>query len=172
MPDPRSAFDALYDDHLRAVHAYLLARTRDRDVAQDLLQETFLRGWRKVRELADLERSRQRAWLVAVARNLVVDRSRRAMTERAAVERIGRLAAPTSTIDPAQQVERTRDLARVDRAIAALPEDQRVILSLQVLGGLTSPQIGELLEQSPGTVRYKLSQARQGLRRALEENGR
>lgn len=169
MPAPRAGFDLLYDRHLQAVHAYLLARTRDREAAQDLVQETFLRAWRNLAEVAALEVPRQRAWLVTVARNLVIDRSRRVRSERAAVERVGRAPAPGDPPDPARQAELARDVAAVDRAIAALPEDQRVLLSLQVMGGLTSAEIGELLEEPAGTVRWKLNQARQQLRPALEE---
>lgn len=169
MPAPRAAFDALYDEHLQPVHAYLLARTRDPEAAQDLLQETFLRAWRNIAEVAALESGRQRAWLVAVARNLVIDRARRARSERAATERVARLDEPSDAPDPAGQAELARDVAAVDRAVAALPEDQRVLLSLQVMGGLTSAQIGELLGQPAGTVRYRLNQLRRQLRTALEE---
>lgn len=169
MPPPRTAFDALYDEHLQAVHAYVLARTRDREVAQDLVQETFLRAWRNIAQVGALEAGRQRAWLVAVARNLVIDRSRRTSSERAAVERVGRLSDPAPASDPAGQAEVARDVAAVDRAIASLPEDQRVLLSLQVMGGLTSAEIGELLGEPAGTVRYRLSQVRSRLRTALEE---
>lgn len=169
MPAPRAAFDALYDQHLQSVHAYLLARTRDRDVAQDLVQETFLRAWRNIAEVGPLETGRQRAWLVAVARNLVIDRARRLRSERAATERMGHLVEPTDVPDPAGQAELARDVAAVDRAISALPEDQRVLLSLQVMGGLTSAEIGELLGEPAGTVRYRLNQVRRQLRAALEQ---
>ncbi|MBO0744901.1 MAG: RNA polymerase sigma factor [Candidatus Dormibacteraeota bacterium] len=168
MPAPRAAFDALYEQHLPSVHAYLLARTRDREVAQDLAQETFLRAWRNIAELGAFEVGRQRAWLVAVARNLVIDRSRRTRTERTVVERVGRLAGSVDAPDPAGQAELERDVAAVDHAIAALPEEQRILLSLQVMGGMTSGEIGEMLGEPAGTVRYRLNQVRRQLREALE----
>ena len=142
MPPPRDQFNALYGAHLPAVHAYLLARTRDPEVAHDLAQETFLRAWRNVTEVGGLEPGRQRAWLVAVARNLVIDRGRRTRSERAATERAGRLLEAAGSGDPADQAELARDVALVDRAIASLPEDQRILLSLQIMGGLTSAEIG------------------------------
>lgn len=169
MPTPRDAFDALYERHLQPVHAYLLARTRDREVAGDLVQETFLRAWRNIGEVGDLATERQRAWLVAVARNLVIDRSRRANTERAAMERAGRMPETGGAPDPADQAQVAGDVAAVDRAIANLPEDERVLLSLQVMGGLTSGEIGELTGEPAGTVRYRLNQIRRRLRTALEE---
>ncbi len=169
MPTPREQFDALYEAHLQPVHAYLVARTRDAEVARDLAQETFLRAWRNIAEVGALEPGRQRAWLVAVARNLVIDRGRRVRSERAATERMGRLSEPAAAADPADQAQLARDVAAVDRAIASLPEDQRVLLSLQVMGGLTSAEIGDLLGEPAGTVRYRLNQLRGHLRAALEE---
>lgn len=169
MPTPRDAFDALYERHLQLVHAFVLARTRDRDLAADLVQETFLRAWRNIGEVGGLEAGRQRAWLVAVARNLVIDRSRRARTELAAMDRAGRLPEAAGPADPADQAQVARDVAAVDRAITALPEDDRELLSLQVIGGLTSAQIGNLMGEPAGTVRYRLSQVRGRLRGALEE---
>jgi RNA polymerase sigma-70 factor (ECF subfamily) len=174
VSEPTAAFDRLYDGHVQAVHAYLLARTREAEVAQDLVQETFLRAWRHLGGVAGLPPSRQRAWLVAVARNLVVDRSRRDRTQRDAAERLGHLEdgiAPRHA-EPEHRAELTADVAAVDAAVAALPEEQRVILSLRVLGELTSAEIGELLEQPAGTVRYKLNQARQRLRAAMPEEER
>jgi RNA polymerase sigma-70 factor, ECF subfamily len=169
VPTPRDAFDALYERHLQAVHAFVLARTRDRDLAADLVQETLLRAWRNIGEVGGLEADRQRAWLVAVARNLVIDRSRRARTELAAMDRAGRLPEAAAPADPADQAQVARDVAAVDRAITALPEDDRELLSLQVIGGLTSAQIGKLMGEPAGTVRYRLSQVRGRLRGALEE---
>ncbi|MFZ0215854.1 MAG: sigma-70 family RNA polymerase sigma factor, partial [Candidatus Dormiibacterota bacterium] len=134
MAEPTAAFDRLYDGHVQAVHAYLLARTRDGEVAQDLVQETFLRAWRHLGGVAGLPPNRQRAWLVAVARNLVVDRSRRGRTERDAAERLGHLEdgiAPRHD-EPERRAEVSADVAAVDAAVATLPEEQRVILSLQV----------------------------------------
>lgn len=154
MPAPRAAFDALYERHLQPVHAYLLARTRDRELAADLVQETFLRAWRNIAEVGGLDASRQRAWLVAVARNLVIDRSRRTRSERTAMDRAGRLPPTGGGPDPVEQAHLGQDVAAVERAIAALPDDQRVLLSLQIMGGMTSADIGELLGEPAGTVRY------------------
>ncbi|MBO0702174.1 MAG: sigma-70 family RNA polymerase sigma factor, partial [Candidatus Dormibacteraeota bacterium] len=81
----------------------------------------------------------------------------------------GRWPEPPSDPDPAEQAQLARDVTAVDRAIAALPEDQRVLLALQVMGGLTSAEIGRLLGEPAGTVRYQLSELRRRLRAALED---
>lgn len=169
MPTPRDTFNAMYERHLQTVHAYLLARTRDRELAGDLVQETFLRAWRNIAEVGELGSERQRAWLVAVARNLMIDRGRRLRTEQGAMERAGRLPETGEAVDPVEQAQVSGDVTTVGRAIVALPEDERVLLSLQVMGGLTSAEIGEVVGEPAGTVRYRLNQIRGRLREALEE---
>src|SRR5437763_8254538 len=75
--DEREApFDALYEEHRQTLHAYFLGRTSDPELALDLLQEAFIRAWRNLEMLLALEPRRQRAWLFAIARNLVIDQYR------------------------------------------------------------------------------------------------
>jgi RNA polymerase sigma-70 factor (ECF subfamily) len=163
------AFDGLYAEHQRTLHAYLLGRTGDPELALDLLQEAFVRAWRNLEMLLTLTAARQRAWLLATARNLTIDQYRGRATRATAQE------ALVATLDSADQVsegperivERDRELRLVDVAIRRLPEALRTVLVLQVLDGRTSAEIGELLDRPAGTVRYQLSQARQRLAEEL-----
>jgi RNA polymerase sigma-70 factor (ECF subfamily) len=160
-------FDALYAAHRQTLHAYLLGRTADPEQALDLLQDVFVRAWRNLATLESLPIERQRAWLVAVARNLAVDHYRAQATRRAAADALVRgLDAPTAAPAEAEVVERER-LARLDAAIWRLPADLRIVLVLQVVDGRTSTEIGALLDRPPGTVRYQLAQARRRLARDL-----
>jgi RNA polymerase sigma-70 factor, ECF subfamily len=162
-------FNRLYEEQQRAVHAYLLGRTGDRESARDLLQEAFLRAWRHADSWRGLPPERQRAWIFAVARNLVIDAHRvRATADatRAALERSAPAAAPASE-GPEARAELGERVAALDQAIRRLPEKLRVVLSLHVVGGLTSAQVGEVLGEPAGTVRYQLSQARRQLAAAI-----
>jgi RNA polymerase sigma-70 factor (ECF subfamily) len=167
--DAREAlFDGLYDEHQRTLYAYVLGRTGDPDLALDLLQEAFVRAWRNLDLLVALSPARQRAWLFAVARNLVIDQYRGRATRTAAQ---AALVASVALVDqvadsPERIVERDRELRLVDVAIRRLPEPLRTVLVLQVLDERTSAEIGELLDRPAGTVRYQISQAR---RRLAEE---
>jgi RNA polymerase sigma-70 factor, ECF subfamily len=162
-------FNRLYEEHQRAVHAYLLGRTADRESARDLLQEVFLRAWRRCDSWRGLPPARQRAWIFAVARNLVIDAHRvRATADAtlAALERTTSAAAPAAE-GPEARAELSERVAALDRAIRRLPEKLRIVLSLHVVGGLTSMQVGEVLGEPAGTVRYQLSQARRQLAAAV-----
>ena len=69
--DEREAlFDGLYEAHRQSLHAYLLGRTSDAELALDLLQEAFVRAWRNLDAVTVLPEHRQRAWLFATGRNL------------------------------------------------------------------------------------------------------
>jgi RNA polymerase sigma-70 factor (ECF subfamily) len=167
--DAERDFNRLYEEQQRAVHAYLLGRTGDREVARDLLQEVFLRAWRRADSWRGLSPERQRAWVFAVARNLVIDAHRVRVTAdaaQAALERSAPAAAPAAE-GPEARAELGERIAALDRAIRRLPEKLRIVLSLHVVGGLTSAQVGEALGEPAGTVRYQLSQARRQLAAAL-----
>jgi RNA polymerase sigma-70 factor, ECF subfamily len=168
--DDAAVFTRIFDRHRHAVHAYFLGRVTDPELARDLLQETFLRVWRRLSELAPLPDPRQRAWIFTVARNLAIDSYRASAARRAAEAALHHQAAtqPTTVPGPHQQVEFGERLAQLDAAIRHLPEERRVILSMATAGGLTSRQIGEALGEPAGTIRYRLSQARTQLAAALD----
>ncbi|MFL6191564.1 MAG: RNA polymerase sigma factor [Actinomycetes bacterium] len=168
--DDAAVFTRIFDQHRHAVHAYFLGRVADPELARDLLQETFLRAWRRLSEIGPLPEGQQRAWLFTVARNLAID-SYRAGAARQAAEtalRHDTATRETTVAGPHLQVEHGERLAQLEAAIRRLPEDQRVILSMTTAGELTSQQIGQALGVPAGTVRYRLSQARKQLAAALD----
>jgi RNA polymerase sigma-70 factor (ECF subfamily) len=168
--DDAAVFTRIFDQHRQAVHAYLIGRVADPELARDLLQETFLRVWRRLSEIGPLPEGQQRAWMFTVARNLAIDSYRGGAARKAAEATLRRHAVTqeTTVAGPHQQAELGERVAQVDAAIRDLPEDQRVILSMATAGGLTSRQIGEAIGEPAGTVRYRLSQARKQLAAALD----
>jgi RNA polymerase sigma-70 factor, ECF subfamily len=168
--DDATVFTRLFDQHRHAVHAYFLGRVADPELARDLVQEAFLRAWRRLPEVGPLPDERQRAWIFTVARNLAIDSYRAGAARQAAEAALRRHAATqaTTVAGPHAHAELGERLAQLDAAIRDLPEEQRVILSMATAGGLSSRQIGEALGEPAGTVRYRLSQARKQLAAALD----
>jgi RNA polymerase sigma factor (sigma-70 family) len=76
-------FTEIFEASHRAVYAYLLGRVGDRELARDLVQETFLRVWRRLDEVAALPSARRQAWIFTVARNLATDAHRSRATREA-----------------------------------------------------------------------------------------
>jgi RNA polymerase sigma-70 factor, ECF subfamily len=168
--DDAAVFTQIFERHRHGVHAYFLGRVSEPELASDLLQETFLRVWRRLSEVAPLAGERQRAWIFTVARNLAIDSYRAGATRRATEASLRQAAATreATVAGPHLEAEHAERLAQLEAAIGELPEEQRVILSMATAGGLTSRQIGEALGEPPGTVRYRLSQARKQLAAALD----
>ena len=169
--DDAAVFTRLFDVHRDAVHAYFLGRVADPELARDLVQETFLRAWRRLSEVGPLPA--EPAARLAVHRR-PQPRDRQLPRRRRPPGRRGRPAPGTPRPGRRPWPGRTwrrsygERLAQLEAAIRELPEDQRVILSMATAGGLTSRQIGEALGEPAGTVRYRLSQARKQLAAALD----
>jgi RNA polymerase sigma-70 factor (ECF subfamily) len=161
-------FAIIFREQQPALLAYLVGRTGDPAQAADLTQEVMLRAWRHLPELLTRTLQGQRAWLFTVARNLVIDDSRRARTRGEAVASAGVIAVG-SRRSAGDEAEAAADLDRISTAIAYLPEDLRVCLALATVGALSSQEISALLDVPAGTVRYRLSRARATLRRALDD---
>ena len=169
-PDDEAVFTGIFHQHRNAVHAFFVGRVADPELARDLLQETFLRVWRRLSEVAALPEDRRRAWIFTVARNLATDSYRAGAARQAAEAALRQDAAtrPATVAGPHRQAELNERLAQLEAAIRGLPEDQRVILAMATVGGLTSREIGEALGEPAGTVRYRLSLARKQLAAALD----
>lgn len=153
-------FDALFAAHRGPVFAYLLGRVGDRDRAADLLQETFVRIWRHLDDAYAIPQERRRFYVLRIAANVATDAARRARTrahlEAPFPEASAHVAPPPALLATA-----------VEEAIQALPEDLRTVLTMQLVGGLSSQEIGDALGRPAGTVRSQLHDARRILERNL-----
>lgn len=159
--EDEALYETIHVEHGRVLHAYLLGRTGDREVAADLAQETFVRTWRNVATLRGMAADRRRAWLFAVAYRLVIDHRRSRRNETAWVDR-----ADKTEVE--QEVMGRDALSRLNGAICRLPEELRTVLTLSAMEEMTSDEIGRLLRRPAGTVRYQLFEARKRLMREVE----
>jgi RNA polymerase sigma-70 factor (ECF subfamily) len=167
MMDPEAEFRRLYAEHRAAVHAYFTARTADRWLAADLMQEVFVRVWQRLPELVGKSADGQRAWVFTVTRNLAID-SHRHQRSRASADRALRNEPVAPQPPAAAAVIDAERVAVVAQAISKLPERQRTTLAMAAAGDLTSADIATALGVPAGTIRYRLSQARRTLAAALD----
>jgi len=160
------ALKALYDKYKTQVYRTALAITRDREAAEDVLQDCFL----KVYTYSDrLDGSLPLSpWLHRVAVNLSynwVNKRRRWLQPLEEV--IDQLVGPPRTL-PEHALE-TQELQRVvQRAIASLSFEHRVVVVLFYLNGFSLNEIAYVLDCPVGTVKSRLHYARRNLRRKLE----
>ena len=156
--DPRG-FDLAYAAHAARVRAFLLRLSGRKDVADDLLQHTFLRLAERGPELT--AGSDLRAWLFTVARNAYFGRVRAmgAESDDAALEGLA---------SPAPDVEARLLLGDVERALGALRIEDRELLLLVGVEGMEPAQVARILDVDPATLRQRLSRARARLLASLE----
>jgi RNA polymerase sigma-70 factor (ECF subfamily) len=161
------AFEELVRARMDAVYRLTYAILGDEADARDAAQDTFVTAWRKIREVRDPERFD--AWLQRVAVNAARQtyraRRRRGVRE-IAVSRMGGVveAADDRQMDPAARA----DALALDGALRTLPIEQREILVLHHLEGLSTDDLADRLSIPPGTVKSRLFTARKALQAALD----
>jgi RNA polymerase sigma-70 factor (ECF subfamily) len=140
---------------------YARVLLRDRDGADDLVQDTILRALEK-NHLYE-RGTNLRSWLFALMHNQNVNSVRRTMRrgQTIVVEEVP-LASPAAQIG-------SLELRDLDSAIARLPEEQRETLLLIGLEGMKYEEVAQICDVPIGTVRSRLSRAREGLRRMIED---
>jgi RNA polymerase sigma-70 factor, ECF subfamily len=152
----------LLEEHVTPVYRFALRLTKDPHVAEELTQETMLRGWKQRRLLTDP--SGTKPWLFTIAANLWRDELRRRKIRARAHQSVPSQSPST----PSQRIELSEDARLAIDAIDKLPRRQRDVLYLTACEGLTPTQIGTVLGISAGAAKSTLSLARAKLRERLE----
>ncbi len=157
------ALGAIYDRYGGPVYSLAQSLLRDAQTAQEVTQDVFLAIWRDAAAY-DPQRGSPRAWILAVAHHKSVDTLRR-QRRHAAVE----LTDTVTGDDPDVVSEALQRLegARVQRALAALPAEQRTVLVLAYYGGYTQREIAGRLGTPLGTVKTRMRDGLLRLRAAL-----
>lgn len=166
-----AAFNCLVERHERVIYAVCLRLLRDQQLAEDASQDTFLRAYRS---LARFDGSAFRPWLLRIATNRCYDLLRyrqRRPAESLDAQLVEEEPAWVSSEAPADDPEGlalNQDLRRqLERALAALPEDQRLVVILHDIEGYRYDEIAAIVGATLGTVKSRLSRARSRLRDLL-----
>ncbi len=168
-PSLQTIFEQVYDTSYQMLYAYLFGRTADAEVAQDLLQETFLRVWRHRQKLLEQTDAQQRAWMFTIARNLLTDTYRRHTVRSVAEDAFAQSAGVSSGRQEVEaQVEEREQVSLLHLAIRQLPEDLRTVLVLGAMTEMSSTEIGIVLDKPAATVRYQMAKARKMLAGTLQ----
>lgn len=147
---------ALHTDLYR--YAYWLCH--EKQVAEDLVQETFLRAWRALDSLKDEKAAK--SWLITILRR---ENARRFERKRLNMSEYEEVSIPdTKAVSSEQEIENQW----LREKIAQLPEEYREPLVLQVLGGFSGDDIAKMLDLNKNTVMTRLFRARNQLKDALD----
>lgn len=158
----REAFELLYHRYVRSIFGLALRRLRDRQRAEDAVQETFASIWRSAGSYRP-ERGAAAAWLYAVARNAIVDRFRGRPDTSSEVPDLA-----ATDPGPHDRAESSFVSWRVHRALEELPRHEREVLELAYWSGLSQTEVAQYLHIPLGTVKTRTRSALARLADVLE----
>ena len=163
--DPQ-ALAELYDRYGRAAYSLVLRIVRDKAIAEDLVQETFLRVWNRVHSM-DTDRGAIGPWLLAIARNRAIDYLRSsAGRERNAVELDESDHAPLYR-EMEAEILISDQARRVKAAMDKLAPNYRTVMELAYFEGLSQSEMSVKMGQPLGTIKTWVRTALQSLRDEL-----
>jgi RNA polymerase sigma-70 factor (ECF subfamily) len=155
------AFDELVRHYMRQVFQLAYRVVGHREDAEDLVQEVFVAAHQYL-DSFDITRPFG-PWLMRIVTNRGAN-LRRSRTRRTTEDAVDGVSPAPSALEETER----KDLRGIlTRALAALPEKQRMIVTLFDVDGMTSSEIGEMMGLAPGTVRWHLHEARRTLRGTL-----
>lgn len=168
------AMEILYDRYNRAVFSFALRILGNREHAEELLQEVFLRAWRQAKKFSE-GRGTYITWLLSITHNMAIDE----------IRRLNRRPRKAETSDPVLLLANVRDenpsveeqallghlRTMMQEAMAQLPAAQRTALELAYFHGLTQREIADYQNEPLGTIKTRMRLAMRKLRDHLESQG-
>jgi RNA polymerase sigma factor (sigma-70 family) len=161
------AFGELFDRYAGRIFAYCFQRTADRAVAEDLTSIVFLEAWRRRRD-ATFTDDLVRAWLFAIATNVLRNQHRSQRRYRSAMARLPRGAVqPDFAEESDSRLTAEQAMREIMDVVDTIPKIERDCLALCTWQGLSSREAAVALGVAPETVRSRLHRAHKRLRDAL-----
>jgi len=161
--DRENRLAGLYDEYFDRIARYIYVRIGDRNEAEDLAGEVFVKALESLKSYKERGIPMQ-AWLFRIAHNLVVDHLRKARRLK---------TVPIDTVqieareDPVATAEKSIEVERVNKAMQKLTPEQREVVRLRFFGDLSSKEVGAILRKSDGAVREMQRAAIEKLRGLL-----
>ena len=172
----QQAFEQLVLDNQNRIYSLAVRLAGDREEAFDLAQEAFVKAWQGLPAFQG--ESSFATWIYRLATNVCIDYLRKQKRRRQVESEVSLDDEELSWTEPAdwsqdphRQLERSEQGRALARGLEALPEQQRQILVLRELSGLSYQEIAEKLNLDLGTVKSRIARARMALRKILAEDG-
>ena len=172
----QQAFEQLVLDNQNRIYSLAVRLAGDREEAFDLAQEAFVKAWQGLPSFQG--ESSFATWIYRLATNVCIDYLRKQKRRRQVESEVSLDDEEVSWTEPAdwsqdphRQLERSEQGRALARGLEALPEQQRQILVLRELSGLSYQEIAGKLDLDLGTVKSRIARARMALRKILAEDG-
>ena len=174
--DDYDAFDEIVARYKDEIYTYIRRMISNRDDAEDLAQEVFVRAFASIKSFR--RESNLRTWLYKIATNLCIDKYRRKGVEKQFVTSLERedpedeepnpIDIPDNKYDPERMYEHSELQMEIQKALLKLPEKQRAVILLFDLEGMSYEEIAKVVDCPVGTVKSRLFNARLQLRKLLQ----
>ena len=170
-----AAFETLVERYQKQVYNLALRMVNNESDAEDLAQEAFIRAWRS---LGSFQYTSQfSTWLYRLTTNICIDflrsQKRRKVVSLTMLrdDEDSQWDLPDTEPLPEQQMIAAEDRAALARALASLDPDYRQVLTLRIVNECSYQQISQILGIAEGTVKSRLSRAREQLRKKMAASG-
>ncbi len=158
-----SAISKLYDCYAGTILRYLLARVYERELAQDLTQEVFIRVIKGIGQVEYRDEKSFAGWLYTIAGNVVHSYHRRRRIAAIPLEHDGDLVDARSQHD----IHRICDRLALQHALAQLTQDQQQVLTLRFFADMTNSEIARMLNRTEGAIKALQYRALQSLQQIM-----
>ncbi|WP_406611116.1 sigma-70 family RNA polymerase sigma factor [Agarivorans sp. JK6] len=162
MEAKQKRYEALVQAYNKDVYRYAYWLVKDKHIAEDIVQETFLRAWRSLDSLKDEKAAK--AWLITILRRENARRFERKQFNLVDIE--DNSVADVNATSTEQQIENEWLRRQIDK----LAPEYKEPLLLQVIGGFSGDEIADMLELNKNTVMTRLFRARNQLKEALDND--
>lgn len=153
--DDSEAFAVLYDRHSRPAYSLAYRMMGQRQAAEDLIQEVFLRVWRSTGSYR-AERGSVRTWILSIVHHRGVDLLRSTASRRRTQDKVEASAEKAQPSEAFSEAWRNSQREEVRQALETLPSEQLKVLELAYFSGYTHVEIAELLDLPLGTVKGRM----------------
>src|SRR5580704_10296591 len=167
-------FESIVDEYQRRLYGFALRMTGNREDAEEIVQDAFVRAFRALGKMNEEQRAelRLQPWLYTITLNVTRNRLRSKRPTNVALDA---LADPDALLNETQEgpdqpeaiIDRAADMVLVEQALLQLPMHLRAAATLRFIEGRSHPEIAEILNQPIGTVKSHVHRAVRILRRVL-----
>ncbi len=162
-----AAFRELFELYGPKLRGFMMRLGADQGTADELAQETLLTVWRKA-ALYSADKGAVATWIFTIARNLRIDRLRKEFAWQELSDQM-KETLPSGEMPPDEMVAERQRQVRVRAVLADLTVEQREVVTLSYIEGLSHSEIAERLSLPLGTVKSRMRLAYQKVRTALED---
>lgn len=168
------SFDILLERHKQSLYNYIYFIVRDRDLTEDIFQDTFIKAIVNIKQGRYTENGKFKAWITRIAHNLIIDHFRQIKNENttsnddSTVDLLNNPSLCESTIE--DHIIQNQITSDIQKLISFLPDNQREVLEMRYYKDMSFKEISDLTGVSINTALGRMRYAILNIRRMTEEN--